>query len=154
MPPGGDHDGLMTTGPGEGAAEARARLQGKRIALGVVITVAVAFVGASALQIIPAVFGVGFRPLPSSPPGSSTRDCAEGVHALLGTVGADPNKAAPAAEWERVGHACESTPEGLDAWAALQRLRFAASQMANRGAGVELDPLRRDVAAHLPAELR
>jgi hypothetical protein len=145
----------MTTGPGEGAAAARARLQGKRVALAIVITVAVAFIGASALQIIPAVFGAGIKPLPSSPPGSSTRACAEGVRTLLiatGTV--DPSKAPPPPEWERVGHACESTPEGLEVWAALMRLRSAAVQLAYRGDGAELDPLRRDVAAHLPAELR
>jgi hypothetical protein len=145
----------MTTAPSEGAAAGPARLRGKRIALGIVITAAVSFIGASALQIVPAVFGAGIRPLPSSPAGSSARVCAEGVHELLLAVGsADPNKAAPPPEWERVEHACGSSPEGLDAWAALMRLRSAAAQIARSGESVELDPLRRDVAAHLPAELR
>jgi hypothetical protein len=136
------------------SANGPARLQGKRVALALVITVAVTFIGASALQIVPAVFGAGVKPLPSSPQGSSARACAEGVRALLHAVdSADPDQAALAPEWERVGRSCESTPEGLDAWAALMRLRSAA-RVASRGDRIELDPLRRDVAAHLPAELR
>jgi hypothetical protein len=152
----------MTTAPSEGDADARARLRGKRVALGVVFTAAISFIGASAVQIIPAVFGAGVRPLPSSPPGSSARVCAEGVRGLLLAIGsadpnkADPNKTAPPPEWERVEQACGASPEGLDAWAALMRLRSAAAQIARpqQGESIELDPLRRDVAAHLPAELR
>jgi hypothetical protein len=147
--------GLMMRAEGQGNAAAQARLRGKRVALGVVIAVAVSFIGASAVQIIPAVFGAGIKPLPSSPPGSSARACAEGVRALMLSLnGADPAQAAPPTQWESVGHACDASPEGLDAWAALMRLRSASEQVVLRGDHVELDPLRRDVAAHLPAELR
>src|ERR1700688_4523147 len=61
---------------------ARARLQGKRAALGVVLVVSLALIGSSAAQIIPAVFGAGVRPLPNAPPGSSARTCADGVRSL------------------------------------------------------------------------
>jgi hypothetical protein len=57
------------------------------------------------------------------------------------------------AEEATVGQACRQSNEGIDAWAALARLRSAEEQLSPR-AGAELEPLRRDVIAHLPADLR
>ena len=59
-------------------------------------------------------------------------------------------------EWASAGsieQACGQSSEGIDAWAALARLRSAEEQLAPR-ATAELEPLRRDVDAHLPADLR
>ena len=128
--------------------------------MGTVIVVAVLFVGSSALQIVPAVFGLGVRPLPSSPPGSSARACAEGVRALSLSLDADGGDGTVASDttsaWSDespVGRACASSSEGLDAWAALLRLRMVRAQLP-RAAPEQLDPLRRDVWAHLPIDLR
>src|SRR5882672_10212111 len=60
----------------------RARIRGKRLALGVVIAVAAAFIGASAAQIVSAVFGARIAPLPAGQPGSAERTCALGVREL------------------------------------------------------------------------
>lgn len=153
--------------PGASAdAVARARLQGKRAALGVVIVVAVVFIGASAVQIVPAIFGAGVTPIPSSPSGSDPRTCAEGVRRLERALErARPPAGSPSSghalerdlsDEARVRAACDKSPEGLDAWASLARLRSAEEQLGPGGAGAaeELEPLRRDVAAHLPADLR
>ena len=59
-------------------------------------------------------------------------------------------------EWEEkdaVQRACSQSNQGLDAWAALARLRSAEEQLAPDGRGL-LAPLRRDVREHLPADLR
>jgi len=166
----------MNDAQSTGSEAARARLRGKRIALGVVIAVAVVFIGASAVQIVPDVFGAGIEPLPSAPAGSSARLCAEGVRTLLDALAAPPAGSAatpgrsstePSPEdWERVARDCEKASGGEDAWAALVRLRSAREQLAFHGIGlspqeraaaretIDLDPLRRDVAAHLPADLR
>jgi hypothetical protein len=146
---------------------ARERLRGKRIALVAVIAVAVTFVGASAAQIIPAVFGAGTKPLPPGPPGSSARVCAEGVRTLLRAMADDaPGTVEPPGQrdaWGPSAEACGQSPEGLDAWAALLRLREARAQLVSRTdpaesgrvrARAELDPLRHEVAEHLPADLR
>jgi hypothetical protein len=133
----------------EDAAEASARRKGRRLAVQVVIGVAVVFIGSSAAQVVPAVFGFGVRPLPSGPPGSSARTCAEGVRALAQDRG-------ERSAWDRdspVYRACAVSPEGLDAWAALVRLRMAEEQL-RQADPAELGPLRRDLSAHLPAELR
>jgi hypothetical protein len=128
-------------------AIARARLRGKRIALGIVITVTVTYIGASALDIIPAVFGVVMHPLPPAPPGTAARACAEGLHRLVSTPDASGS--------DDVQRACAQSREGLDAWAALERLRSAERQLAGRsGSEQELEELRRQVLAHLPADLR
>jgi hypothetical protein len=127
-----------------------------------VIAVAVTFVGASALQIIPAVFGAGTNPIPAGSPGSAARVCAEGVSRLLRAMGDDdPNAEGQADAWSRAGAACRRSPEGLDAWAALLRLRAARAQLQGSTTGsshvrasAELDPLRQEVAEHLPADLR
>jgi hypothetical protein len=128
-------------------ATARARLRGKRIALGIVITVTVAYIGASAVDIVPAVFGAVMHPLPLAPPGTPARVCAEGLRRLVSTPETGGN--------DEVQRACAASREGLDAWAALERLRSAERQLAGRnGSDQELQELRRQVLAHLPAELR
>jgi|ERR1700722_14750667 hypothetical protein len=142
---------------------ARARLQGKRVALGVVLVVSVAIIASSALQIIPTVFGVGIRPMPAAPAGTPARTCSEGIRNLeraLDRAGAAAGSASFSdrlqPEWDRapeIEHACDHSSEGIDAWAALVRLRLAQEQLSPHG-GDELLPLRRDVIAHLPADLR
>jgi hypothetical protein len=155
------------------APAARARLRGKRAALGVVIVISVAFIVASTSQIIPAVFGAAITPLAAGSPGSPERVCAVGVKELqlaldraggrsLAGTAPDPGRAMAAfrqglsPEWdgaETVERACAETRNGLDTWAALQRLRFGEEQLLRSG-GAALSPLRSDVAAHLPADLR
>jgi hypothetical protein len=142
---------------------ARARLQGKRVFLGLILVVSLAIIGSSALQIIPAVFGAGVRPIPAAPPGSSARSCAEGVRKLERALDRAADSAGSASfqaglqpEWAEapaVSQACSQSSEGIDAWAALARLRSAEEQLSPRGVA-ELEPLRRDVIAHLPADLR
>jgi hypothetical protein len=156
----------MPDGPDDAppnAKVARARLRGKRIALGIVITVAVVFIGDSARQIVPAIFGAGVRPLSSAAPGTDARTCAEGVSRLARAL--DRARAAAGSpsfddrllpEWTdapRLRVACAASPEGLDAWASLERLRTGEEQLAGRDDSA-LDPLRRDVGAHLPPDLR
>jgi hypothetical protein len=142
---------------------ARARLQGKRVALGIVLFVSVAIIGSSTMQIVPAVFGAGIRPLPEGMAGSSARTCAEGVQRLdqaldraVDGAGSGDFSARLRPEWDEestVALACGQSSEGLDAWAALARLRSAEEHLAPDDRGL-LAPLRRDVRAHLPADLR
>lgn len=128
-------------------AIARARLRGKRIALGIVITVAFGYIAASAVDIIPAVFGAVMHPLPPAPPGTPARACAEGIRRLVSAPAADAD--------DPVKQACAASREGLDAWAVLERLRSAERQLAGRsGSDQELQELHRQVLAHLPADLR
>jgi hypothetical protein len=141
----------------------RARLRGKRIALGVVITVAVVYIGASAVDIVPAVFGVVMHPLPPTPPGTAAHACAEGLRRLVSTADVGGS--------DEVQRDCAASREGLDAWAAFERLRSAERQLARppraetarpgraetqqrSGSEQELEELRRQVLAHLPADLR
>ena len=141
---------------------ARARLQGKRVALGLVFGATAWIIGTSALQIVPAVFGAGVTPLPSSPPGSPARTCAEGVQRMARALERASASAGSAAfgeqlspEWDTeaaVQAACAATPEGQDAWASLARMRSAEEQLGPRASGVA--DLHRDVIAHLPADLR
>jgi hypothetical protein len=144
------------------AAQAIAGRRGKRIAVWIVIGLAVLFIGSSAAQIVPAVFGLGVRPLPDGPPGSSARTCAEGVRSLSQRLEAGQRLDASGdtdgrlSAWDTespVGRACASSPEGLDAWAALLRLRTAREQRPH-APPAQLDSMRRDVWAHLPADLR
>jgi hypothetical protein len=161
-------------------AVSRARLQGKRAALSLVIVVAVLFIGASAAQIIPAVFGWQIRPLPPAPVGTSTRTCADGIRALADAI---DRTGGAFAEWDAaayIARACAASSEGLDAWAALMRLRYARLQLPHRfdheepegcsdrigdhvpakpetcrqDHDAELAALRRNVDAHIAAELR
>jgi hypothetical protein len=122
---------------------ARARLRGKRAALGVVLVVAVVFIGASVWNIIPAVFGANIQPLPAGPEGSLERTCADGVRRLEHGLPGWQDAAG-------VETACSASSAGLDAWAALLRLRSAGQQLSPG----DLAPLKRDVEAHLPADLR
>lgn len=159
--------------------DARARFEGKRLAHAVVVAIAVAFIGASAVQIVPAVFGTQTQLVSSTPAGLSDRACAEDVHSLMlaldrATGQAWSPRAARAVseadedaviqafrqglapEWNAdatIAQACAKSREGFEAWAALLRLRRAEEQVVLRGF-VELVPLRRDVTAHLPADLR
>jgi hypothetical protein len=152
------------------AAEVRARLRGKRVALGIVIVLATGVIGLSALQIVPAVFGIGIAPIPSAPRGSSARLCRDGLTALrdaldrarLEAARAEPtqDQAATLAAFQRallpewdgadaIARVCAGVPHGTDAYAALLRLRAAEEQQTRRRA-VDLGPLRRDVATYLP----
>jgi hypothetical protein len=142
---------------------ARARLQGKRAVLVAILLVSLALIASSSWQIIPAVFGAGIRPIPAAPPGSSARICAEGVRRLelaldraADTAGSPAFQSRLQPEWAEeatVSQACGQSSEGIDAWASLARLRSAEEQLSPR-AGAELEPLRRDVIAHLPVDLR
>ncbi|MDP8998725.1 MAG: hypothetical protein M3O46_01290 [Myxococcota bacterium] len=160
--------------------EARARLRGKRMAHAIVVTTAVAFIGASAAQIIPAVFGIPARVGPPPTPGRAETACMEAIRSLSFALDRATEKAwspevnraaAPRAdgsailqafhegllpEWNAeasIGLACAKSREGVEAWAVLLRLRRAEEQFALRGF-TDLAPLRSDVAAHLPADLR
>jgi hypothetical protein len=160
-------------GPPDGIAAAR--LRGKRAMLGIVLVVSLAFIGSSAAQIIPAVFGAGFTPLPEgATEGSPERSCAVGIRGLaeaLNRAGARLSSLASAAddsesmaalrpalspEWDHaseVEQACAQAQGGASAWASLQRLRVAEEQSGRLGRE-DLNAVRRDVAAHLPADLR
>jgi hypothetical protein len=162
---GGDRDG----------PSADAGRRGKRAALAVVIVVSLAFIASSTAQIIPAVFGVGFEPLPAgAAPDSPEGQCALGIRDLaraldrvggrLASVASASDDSATMAvlrstlspEWDganAVRAACERSSGGPSAWAALQRLRVAEEQ-SGRLDREALTSVRRDVAAHLPAELR
>jgi hypothetical protein len=157
----------------DAATATRAERLGKRIGHGLVIAVAVLFIGASSMQIIPAVFGFGQRPIMDSERDPDARACAIGVRRLAlaldhasngagsqGGAGIDRSRElfrrALSPDWDdadAVRRACEQSAEGLDAWAALLRLRDADEQFAMKDRA-ELGTLRRDVAAHLPPDLR
>jgi hypothetical protein len=156
--------------PASDAVVARAGLRWKRVSLVFVTLVAVAFIAVSVLQIIPDVFGAWVHPLPPASPGSPARICAEGVKTLARALDrASPSAGSPAfdkalqPEWNdapAVEQACARSSEGLDAWAALLRLRSAEQQLA-RHAGdppgeqaQDLATLQRQVASHLPVDLR
>ena len=145
---------------------------GKRAGHAVIIVLAVAFIGASAVQVIPAVFRMGAHHAPSTVPDPQARVCALGVRPLaaaLERAGArawsahasadsalDSFQQALAPEWkdeERIRSDCEKSSEGAETWAALVRLRRAEEQALLSGAD-DVQPLRRDLAAHLPADLR
>jgi hypothetical protein len=160
-------------------ADAKARLQGKRAALGAIIGIAVLFIGASAAQIIPAVFGLDHPRNSPLSEGSSARDCAQRIRSLALAVdrasanawsthtisdgeAADDSpplrafRHALIPEWTEaasVRQTCFKTPEGTEAWASLVRLRSTQEQLMIRDFS-ELLPLRRDFAAHLPTDLR
>lgn len=159
----------------EATSVERARLRGRRWAHALVIGVAAAFIGSSAWQIASAVFGLGVVPVADGWATASARDraCASGLRALaaaLDRAGARASAASETAtddtpsafrralspEWDAAGSvskACAGSREGLDAWAALERLKFAQEQVARR-IRAELEPLRRDLATHLPQDLR
>ena len=131
-------------------AHAPAALQGKRVALGVVIAATVAFIMATAIHVIPAVFGVSIAPVRAGAPGSA--ECAAGLRNLeLGPERGDsPARTEPI---DAVHRACVLTPEGLQAWASFERLQVAQKQLKGRDPEA-LAQLKRDLAAHLPSDLR
>jgi hypothetical protein len=150
-------------------------LRAKRAALAIVMVVSVVFIGSSTWQIIPAVFGVGFEPIPSgAAAGSPEAQCGAGIHSLaqaLDRVGDRMSSLATAEddstimaslrpalspEWDRadtVRAVCDSAAGGPSAWAALERLRVAEEQSGRLDRDA-VSSVRRDVTAHLPAELR
>ncbi len=150
----------------------------KRAANLIVLVVAVTFVGASAAQIVPAVFAAGTIALASAPVGSPENECAEGVRTLALAIdraaqqawtspstwaGIEGTERAHQAfvdslspEWNAEGpveQACSRARDGSSAWAALLRLRCGEEQLFLRGL-VDIAPLRRDVMEHLPPNLR
>jgi len=153
----------------------RARLRGRRWAHVLVIGVAAAFIASSGWQIASAVFGLGVVPVAEPWRASSATDraCASGLQSLAAALdraaarcsATDEATAEQAAavfrralspEWDAassVSTACAASREGLDAWAALERLKIAEEQVARR-IHAELEPLRRDLATHLPQDLR
>lgn len=150
---------------------AAARLRGRRVVLGLVTVVSLAFVASSTGQIAGAVFGFGFEPLPAgASAGSPEQLCASGIQGLVraldraggrqssGAAGASDETTASrlSPEWDRaeeVRVACDAAQGGPSAWASLQRLRVAEAQPGRLGRE-ELSSVRNDVAAHLPADLR
>src|SRR5579864_5362285 len=130
-------------------AEAKARLLGKRVGLCVVITIALAFIGSSAMQIIPAVFRSDRTPGAAIPQGSPLRECARRARSLAlaidrgaanawsshaigkaGTAGQSPPlgvfRQALTPEWSdeaKVRDICLESAEGAETWAALMRMR-------------------------------
>jgi hypothetical protein len=142
--------------PGDPAI-ARAALRGKRAALGVVIAMAVAFILATAFHVIPAVFGVWIAPVASGGPGScaqSLRDLAVALDAdATPRPWADPREAVRTEDRDLAANRCALTPGGYEAWAAFERLRIAREQLEGRDPAA-LAQLKRDLAAHLPSDLR
>ncbi len=124
--------------------EALARVYGKRAALALCGAVAMWFIGASVAQILPAVFGAGVTPLTAS---LAERKCAEQI--LPSASGRPAGDTAT----DAVAGACAGTPAGLDAWAAFERLRTAEDQLGGSDPAA-VARLRRELWAHLPAEMR
>ena len=139
----------MTASPDPGAsdrAEAQARARARRAANGVVVVIAVLFIGASTLQIVRAVFDEAGSPLAA--PLATDDACMAGVKRLA--------KAGPALrgpEADAVARVCASTSAGLDAWAAFERLWLAREELSRQDR-TDIEPVAREVSAHLPADLR
>ncbi len=141
--------------------ETAAQRMGRRAGLGFVVAIALAFTAASADQIVAGAFEASVRPLPSGPPGSSDRLCADGVSRLARDPDSrvrdaptkSPRESERAVDASAVGSACSYSSAGLDAWASFLRLEEARRQLP-AGSDAELATLRRNVFAHLPAELR
>jgi hypothetical protein len=130
----------------DGKSDAQARARARRAANGVVVVVAVLFIGASTLQIVRSVFDEAGSPLA---PALATDDaCMAGVKRL-----AKAGTALPPGEVDAVARVCASTSAGLDAWAALERVWLAREELARQDR-TDIDPLAREVSAHLPADLR
>ncbi len=153
--------GAVTVDTDRDEQERRARLRGRRMGLGVVLVVAVTFIGASSAQIVSAVFGLGTVPLTAGPVDSPERRCAEGIGHLVRAL-EPPSSASPPATkaleppWndaDRVEQECRKAAGGLDAWDALLRLQAAKLQLSEP-TPADLQPLRDEVIAHLPADLR
>jgi hypothetical protein len=170
---GGSSPGASADGDPYGAA----RRRGKRAANAFIVGLAVLFVGSSAWQLVGTLFLGGPSAATPSRSESVGAACADGLRGLASAV----DRAGGAAiawpvgatvppvedvvslfrhglspEWDRaqaVETSCAASESGKDAWATLARLRSAEEELVREGhAG--LGPLRRDLAAHLTAELR
>jgi hypothetical protein len=173
MVSGGSSPGASADGDPYGAA----RRRGKRAANAFVVGLAVLFVGSSAWQLVSTLFLGGAGVATGAPRGSVGAACADGLRALAGAVdrAGDAAIAWPVGatvppvedvvslfrrglspEWDRaqaVEASCATSESGKNAWTTLARLRSAEEELVREGhAG--LGPLRRDLAAHLAAELR
>ncbi len=160
------HDGATAAAPlaeAGAAPPARQGLLWKRVTLVFFGVVSVAFSGSSVAQLIPGVFGTGAHPIPAGAPGSPERVCAQGIGQLAraldraGPMAGGPGFAAALhPEWDDaagIQAVCTTAGGGLDAWAALLRLRSAQEQLAGRSPD-DVVALRREVASHLPTDLR
>jgi hypothetical protein len=165
-------DGAPSTAAHDADPYAHARRLGGRAARGLILVLAVLFVGSSAWQLVRAIFVEGGATAPAY---VLDPTCASGVHRLVVALDRAADRTVSAAaramrpdegvamfrrelspEWDTadvVERTCASSQGGEDAWAALQRLRSAEEQLA-RQSRTELAPLRHDLAAHLPADLR
>jgi hypothetical protein len=164
------------TAESQSARAALGRARGKRAAHAVVLVIAILFIGSSTWQIVGSLFGRPSRVYRSPSRAALTpaaRTCAAGIQQLAdaldragpgvaasnprgGEVPSAPFTRAMPPEWDHaaeVRQRCESFAGGEDAWAALERLRSAQEQLARHGQA-ELEELRRDLAAHLPTDLR
>jgi hypothetical protein len=128
--------------------EATARVFGKRAALGLCTAVSLWFVEASVAQITPAVFGASIVPIPAGAAGSPESECARALRG--GGLDGGPGVAGGP---EALAHACSQAASGLDALAAFERLRLAEEQLKGSDPAA-VERLRRDLSAHLPAEMR
>jgi hypothetical protein len=134
----------------------KARLFGKRAALVLCGTVAAWFIVASVAQIVPPVFGAAIVPLAAGSPGTAERDCADGLRRALrsdGTAAETPRPEPDPLLDESALAPCTRTASGLDALAALNRLRMAERQVGMRDPA-SLVTLRLELSAHLPVEMR
>lgn len=136
----------------------------RQLASGVVLAVAVPFIVWSTWQIVSAVYGV-------APPARASTAEEATCTAKLRTLQAalerasdhashEPDdahaqaafEAAIAPEWDEQGaaeRACDTSPRGRDAWAALLRLRRGLEGRSKKDAR-DVGPLRRDLETRLP----
>lgn len=164
-------DARANAAPPPDPAIGRARLRGKRVALVAVTVVALLFIGSSTWQIARALFvekpdAALVRPEQRAC-AAGLRDLATALDRAASLVVASSSEIGTAdavavfrrglsPEWntaDSVQRSCAASPEGADAWAALERLRSAEEQLT-RQSRAELGPIRRDLTAHLPADLR
>lgn len=148
-------------------ANARARRQARRAVHGVVLVIAVLFIGSSSWQIVRAVFGLDGVARSGDP-------CADGVARLSAQLETLPScaraasapgeditahRAREASDAATVAHLCSTSSQGLDTWAAFERTRMARETARGGGypdgaRGVMHAPPLGDEAAPLPVDLR
>ncbi len=141
----------------------RARLFGKRVALVSCGAVAAWFIVASVAQLIPPVFGARIVPLAGPDQGSSGAStstewrCAEGLRRATAVPNAPSAPAGPQTPTRGIDSealaACSETSAGLDALAAYRRLELAQGKLGSSDPG-SVEELRRELSAHLPAQMR
>ena len=136
--------------------------RGRRIVSAAFLLFAAAFIVISTIDIAHGVYG---RPAPAAGP-PPTRGCLLHIQALamaldraMSAAGASRDEsaalrafdAATKPDWDSLPYTeqlCSSTPRGVDAFAALLRLRAAEESFLRRRVA-EVAPLRRDVDAYL-----